>query len=295
MTSDSWDRVEFSDDHLDLTGLIWAYTWKSSIRYLANASSAHGQLSNLIYNSLSDGWLDMKLCEEGRAFVEYYPRPEGQEKGDSQQTFPLCVCFLLKGCRSAQDGAAKVLAAVGWERSHLAACADFQAMPGDVARGDLREHRHFGSPQSVFTYGPAHVCPFVFVFGLARNMKSGIDNSFLETHVEMLEQLFRLDPRGGFFKHDEIKRVLTHLCNEEAAAKKLAELSKKSKCSTLNTIERLAYSIRVMLAHVREKYNGQLQVAAENKRPGPFDDIYAVLSAHEGSAPAATPAAQTRS
>ncbi len=141
----------------------------------------------------------------------------------------------------------------------------------------------------------AHVCPFVFVFGLARNMKSGIDNSFLETHVEMLEQLFRLDPRGGFFKHDEIKRVLTHLCNEEAAAKKLAELSKKSKCSTLNTIERLAYSIRVMLAHVREKYNGQLQVAAGNKRPGPFDDIYAVLSAHEGSAPAATPAAQTRS
>jgi len=114
----------------------------------------------------------------------------------------------------------------------------------------------------------------------SRDMKKGIDVDMLKLHSPALQRLMSLDARGGYFRQRQM---------HEAFAKETKKPEYEgfflSMCSTLGyanmhiAVVNVAYTTRVMLAHLREKHSAYLTSTnpTEGAHPDELKAIYSVM------------------
>ena len=125
-----------------------------------------------------------------------------------------------------------------------------------------------------------------FWWGL-KDMKVGISVKDLLLYYELLKSLLLLDPRGGFFSQrdmEEAFQILGALAEHKAAF--IAFNLNQSWVTTEAGIRRCAYITRVMLSHLRIKYDQftALGAAAANRaHPQQLQELYALMCDRGGT------------
>lgn len=102
--------------------------------------------------------------------------------------------------------------------------------------------------------------------------KAGVNHNLMRDSVDMLESLVELDTRGGLFGQGALTQALT-MCIENAGMKEelIAKTLSEHKPVT-EVLALMAYRIRVMLAHLRAKFD-----SANNGAPEGFERLYELL------------------
>ena len=108
------------------------------------------------------------------------------------------------------------------------------------------------------------------------DMATGIDLTLLRLNSHMLGALIRIDPRGGYFAQEHIEKTLIGITAPEELLK-LLETAKETleAGSILEVIGKMAYHIRVMLAHVRHIYDSFIPC---EEKPHPLQPLFSIMT-----------------
>ena len=81
----------------------------------------------------------------------------------------------------------------------------------------------------------------------------GVDPAGIEANVEVLKPLLRLDPRGGYFNHDDISSAISAIVTQKHLVNKVRVLARTAGMPLETLAELWAVRVRVMLAHTRKR------------------------------------------
>ena len=106
-------------------------------------------------------------------------------------------------------------------------------------------------------------------------MHGGVDIPKLLVFKVMLVALMVLDPRGGYFFQEDLAQGLKLVMDEnQVFAEKVQNMAISLRTNPMGILERLAYMIRVMCAHVRIKFRQHL---VNKKETSPLQPIFEVI------------------
>ena len=112
----------------------------------------------------------------------------------------------------------------------------------------------------------------VFIYE-SDEMQVGIDMRLLTEARSLLQDLVRIDPRGGFFCQDDMERALEALLLEKGRAGEFLEKTATQNRPADDVRNHVAYKLRVMLAHVRIKYD----TSSATSKPSTLSPIFALM------------------
>eukprot|EP00959_Pyramimonas_sp_CCMP1952_P225216 4709703-Pyramimonas_sp.AAC.1 len=95
------------------------------------------------------------------------------------------------------------------------------------------------------------------------HMRRSINVPYLVEASDSLKQLAALDARGGFFSQDDMKRAVMKACTEQKHEQSSMKLARDIVKPHGETLALVAYSYRVMMSHVREKYEQYITLKAK--------------------------------
>ena len=115
------------------------------------------------------------------------------------------------------------------------------------------------------------------------DMKRGIDLVEMCEFKDDLTALMKLDPRGGHFLQPDMEEAIKRLSVRPTSVDLFKSLSDASSDESIrDTVTRIAYSYRVMLSHVREKYKGYNKIdkdpSAATTHPDWLKNIYEIMA-----------------
>lgn len=138
----------------------------------------------------------------------------------------------------------------------------------------------------------------------SKDFKKGIHVPFLVWCAPSLEALATLDPRGGYFRQEHVRGAVVKIAARPEWNLKVQKLARCMVKTFDDTITLLAYAVRVMLAHCREKFAAWLNAVAKSGReaaeepcpsnPEELIKIYKIFVTHTGDAVPAAAAAKKK-
>eukprot|EP00959_Pyramimonas_sp_CCMP1952_P280768 5868765-Pyramimonas_sp.AAC.1 len=87
------------------------------------------------------------------------------------------------------------------------------------------------------------------------DMRKSFDVEYLELTSKTLHALMVLDPRGGYFAQDDVRRAVVMNCSDPKVERGMQKLARDIVKPYDVAIGLTAYAYRVMLSHVREKFS----------------------------------------
>eukprot|EP00959_Pyramimonas_sp_CCMP1952_P236742 4947675-Pyramimonas_sp.AAC.1 len=125
------------------------------------------------------------------------------------------------------------------------------------------------------------------------DMKRGIDIEAMSKFSEELHCMIKLDPRGGHFLQKDFEIAVKRLAVvPENIEMFRGYMQMKNYESTDHTVTNITYQYRVMLSHIREKYDGWCKLEESKKIAAPshpawLQSIYESIIGVEFDAPSA--------
>ena len=92
-------------------------------------------------------------------------------------------------------------------------------------------------------------------FYVSEGMKQGIDVDGLTVHADLLASIIKLDPRGGIVRQLDMKEAVQQLSEMPDVRAAFEAMALAHRKQPKDLVLAFAYSIRVMLAHVRLKHS----------------------------------------
>ena len=106
------------------------------------------------------------------------------------------------------------------------------------------------------------------------DFKKGIDSEVLVSNADLLEKLVAIDSRGGFFAQQSMEAAVLMAINSASLRDLLQAKTLVLHKPLEEVVALIAYKLRVMLAHVRTKWDS---IVPGSVPPSGFEGIFAIL------------------